>query len=255
MNKPTAVNMTGSQTPYGVKHDNIEIGNVTNDYANNNGGLTWYNSPDTAGKYVIFSAANDNGFMTPTPLFWVCDQVDEDLITIVNGLPGRRGEIPFTNAIDAKDWLTSSPVYYLSEDTGGGGGGTGTWYFYSDEGNLNAGPPIGNGNTIFITSGQPIVETFNPNAAPGLKLLFNLNDSTGTDYTTQFTNQVGPGGKITITQNGNYAAYQYTVPGSIFIENGPAGTWAIIETSVALQAANASGPFNFNDPITLTFTL
>ena len=31
MNKPTAVNMTGSQTPYGVKHDNIEIGNVTND--------------------------------------------------------------------------------------------------------------------------------------------------------------------------------------------------------------------------------
>lgn len=253
MNKPTAVNMTGSQTPYGVKHDNIEIGNVTNDYANNNGGLTWYNSPDTAGKYVIFSAANDNGFMTPTPLFWVCDQVDAELITMVNGLPGRRGEIPFTNAIDAKDWLTSSPVYYLSEDAGGGGGGT--WYFYSDEGALNAAPPIGDGNAIFFDS-NTFIETFNPNANAGnIRLHFSTKDSTGTDYTTQFNNQLAPGGKITITQNGNYAAYEYTVAGSMFLESIPGGSFFMIQTNVANQVANASGSFNFNDPITLAFTL
>lgn len=250
MNKPTAVNMTGSQTSYGIKHDNIEIGNVTNDYVNNNGGLTWYNSPDTAGKYVIYSAANDNGFMTPTPLFWVCDQVDADLINIVNGLPGRRGETPFTNVLDAKDWITSSPLYYLSEDAGAPPSGSGQWYFYSDEGPLNVGPPIGNGNAIFLDTNTS-TETFNPNTAPNIRLHFSVYDSNGTDYTAQFTNQMTAGGKITIAQNGDYVAYEYTGPSSIFMGEG----FVMIETNVANQVANSAGPFTFNDPITLTFSL
>lgn len=255
MNKPTAVNMTGIQTPYGTKHDNIEIGDASIDYSNNDSGLIWYNSPDTAGKYVIFSAANDNGYMTATPLFWVCNQTDDELVRLVNGLPNRRGEIPFTTAIQATDWLASEPNYYLSEDAGGGGGG-GAWYFYSDEGPLNVGPPINNGNAIFFDSNTNI-ETFNPNATAGsLRLHFCVKDSTGTDYTTQFNNQLAPGGKITIIQNGDYAAYEYTVAGSMFLDTIPGvGSFFMIQTNVASQVANASGSFNFNDPITLTFSL
>ncbi len=125
MNKPTAVNYTGTQTPYGTKHDNIEIGDASIDYRDNDSGLVWYNSPETTGKYIIFSAANDNGYMTATPLFWVCDQTDSELLRLVNGLPNRRGETPFTTAIQATDWLNSETNYYLLTGEGGGGNPTG----------------------------------------------------------------------------------------------------------------------------------
>jgi hypothetical protein len=125
MNKPTAVNYTGTQTPYGTKHNNIEIGDASIDYRDNDSGLMWYNSPDTSGKYMIISAANDNGYITNTPLFWVCDKTDQELLRLVNGLPNRRGETPFTTVGQATDWLNAETNYYLLTGEGGGGNPTG----------------------------------------------------------------------------------------------------------------------------------
>ena len=64
-------------------------------------------------------------------------------------------------------WGTGSNAEILSvvvggTASGGGGGGatgSGSWYFHSDEGNLNAGPPTDDGNAIFRINGSPAVET------------------------------------------------------------------------------------------------
>ena len=134
---------------------------------------------------------------------------------------------------------------------GGGGSGVGEWYFYSDEGNINTGPPSADGNAIFTISGTPIVETFDPNKTSGTSFLFfNLKDSSGVDYTTQFNDLQANGGTISITQNGNKATYRSTVPGTYFID--PAGFFAIA-TTPATQTATSGVKFTFADPITLTF--
>jgi len=136
-------------------------------------------------------------------------------------------------------------------NSGGGGSGVGEWYLYSDEGNLNAGPPIADGNAIFTISGTPIVETFDPNKTSGTSnLFFNLKDSSGVDYTSQFSALTGSGGIISITQNGNKATYRSTVAGTYFID--PAGFFAIA-TSPATQTATSAVEFTLADPITLTF--
>ena len=135
---------------------------------------------------------------------------------------------------------------------GGGGSGVGSWYFYSDEGNINAGPPIADGNAIFTIQGSPIVETFDPNKTSGTSYLyFNLNDSSGVDYTTQFTDLQNNGGTISITQNGNKATYRSTVPGTYFIDT-PNGFF-VISTTPATQTATSGVKFTFADPITITF--
>lgn len=258
MNKPTAVNMTGSQTPYGTKHDNIEIGDASIDYRDNDSGLIWYNSPDTAGKYVIFSAANSNGYMTATPLFWVCDQTDEALVRLVNGLPGRRGETPFTTAIEATDWLSAEQNYYLSDDAGGGGGGGAGWLFYAAEGPLGSTPPpLSDGQGIFtdhdVNNGSTAV-TFNPNQSGGIDYFnFNVRDVSGLDYTTQFTNLVDNGGTISVTQNGNTATYTGPI-GMATIQNIAGSSFLVVNTNMSTQTAQAAAPFVYADPITITIS-
>ena len=137
------------------------------------------------------------------------------------------------------------------------GAGVGEWYFYSsDEGAINVGPPTANGNTIFtINSGSP-VETFNPNKSGGVTYLyFNVRDSIGTDYTSQFSGYTGGTGTITISQNGNTATYTSTTPGSFNIETnvGMGSPFFMIAANACTQTVNSSNPFVFGDPISITF--
>jgi hypothetical protein len=140
----------------------------------------------------------------------------------------------------------------------GGGAGVGEWYFYSsDEGNVNVGPPTANGNVIFtITTGSP-VETFNPNKSGGVTFLhFNVRDSIGTDYTSQFSGYTGGTGTITISQNGDTATYTSTTPGSFFIETnvGVGGSpFFMIAANACTQTKSSNAPFVFGDPISITF--
>jgi hypothetical protein len=138
----------------------------------------------------------------------------------------------------------------------GGGAGVGEWYFYSDdEGAINVGPPTANGNVIFtINAGSP-TETFNPNKSGGVTYLyFNVRDSIGTDYTSQFSGYTGGTGTITISQNGNTATYTSTTPGSFNIETNAGGSpFFMIAANACTQTVNSSAPFVFGDPISITF--
>jgi hypothetical protein len=131
------------------------------------------------------------------------------------------------------------------------GSGVGSWYFYSDEGNINASPPTADGNAIFTIQGSPVVETFNPNKADGVSyLVFNLNDSIGTDYTSQFSGYTGGTGTITLSQNGDTATYTSTTPGSYFID--PLGFF-VISTAACTQTKSSNNTYVFGIPISLTF--
>jgi hypothetical protein len=137
------------------------------------------------------------------------------------------------------------------------GAGVGEWYFYSsDEGAINVGPPTANGNTIFtINSGSP-VETFNPNKSGGVTFLyFNVRDSIGTNYTSQFSGYTGGTGTITISQNGDTATYTSTTPGSFFIETNVGGgsPFFMIAANACTQTKSSNAPFVFGDPISITF--
>jgi hypothetical protein len=139
------------------------------------------------------------------------------------------------------------------------GAGVGEWYFYSDEGTINANPPTANGNTIFtINTGGPTTETFNPNKSGGVTFLhFNVRDSIGTDYTSQFSGYTGGTGTITISQNGDTATYTSTTPGSFFIETnvGVGGNpFFIIAANACTQTKSSNASFVYGDPISITFS-
>jgi hypothetical protein len=133
-----------------------------------------------------------------------------------------------------------------------GGEGVGAWYFYSDEGNINAAPPTENGNAIFLINGSPKVETFNPNKSNGVnEIYFNLDDSNGTNYTTQFTQLATNGGTISITQGANSVTYTSTTPGTFFVQTLEG--FFIMQTGPATQTVTSASPFVFGSPISITF--
>lgn len=137
----------------------------------------------------------------------------------------------------------------------GGGGGTGAgWYFYSDAGTINAGPPVADGNAIFLDNqGGPIVETFDPNKGNGVDTLnFNVKDSAGIDYTTQMTNLANNGGTIEITQNSNIATYTLSI-GMCSINPNGGDPFFTVNAAAATQIEFTSS-FVYADPITLTIT-
>jgi len=135
-----------------------------------------------------------------------------------------------------------------------GSSGQGSWYFYSDEGNINAMAPTSNGNAIFTTQ-SPIVETFNPNAIDGVSYLhFNTKDSSGTDYTSQFSQYTGGTGTITISQNGDTATYTSTTSGSFMIQTIGGGSFFMIDTSKCDQTKESNNSYVFADAISLSFS-
>jgi hypothetical protein len=133
--------------------------------------------------------------------------------------------------------------------------GVGEWFFYSDEGNINAGPPENNGNAIFITEGTPNIETFNPNASSGTDYIyFNPLDATGADYFNDFQQLVDAGGTLTLNQNGDTAIFN-TVGSIGGFEMLPISTYWIfrVKLSVATQTKSSNAPYVYADPISLTF--
>ena len=132
--------------------------------------------------------------------------------------------------------------------------GVGEWFFYSDEGNINAGAPVNNGNAIFTIQGSPVVETFNPNASSGTDyIFFNPKDATGSDYYNDFLLLADAGGTLTLNQNGNIAAFN-SQAGFLLLPDGNNWWYFRIDLAVATQTIQASGPFVYGDPIVLSFS-
>jgi hypothetical protein len=141
----------------------------------------------------------------------------------------------------------------IGTNQGSGGSGSGAWYFYSDEGSMNAPPPTSDGNAVFTINAGAQTETFNPNKSSGVSYLyFNVKDSTGTDYTSQFSGYTGGTGTITISQNGDTATYTSTTFGSFAIQN-LGSNFFVISTAACTQTKSSNAPFVYADPISITF--
>jgi hypothetical protein len=139
---------------------------------------------------------------------------------------------------------TASSVTPTPTPTNGGSGG---WLFYSPDNQSVMGPPSSNGNATFITGPYGV---YSPNYTGGtLQMYFNLNDSTGTSYSTQFNSLDTSGGNLTISQGSSVAIYSgtsidYAVIGNYFLLN---------VTRSAQMIQSASTRFVSGSSINLTF--
>jgi hypothetical protein len=118
------------------------------------------------------------------------------------------------------------------------------WFFYAPEGPLLVGPPIANGNGIFTdNTGGGTDVTYNPNKSGGIDFFnFNVRDSIGVNYTTQFTNLQNNGGTISISQGSNTATYVLTSGMANVVTQG-GGTFLTFNAVAANQTVNATSSF------------
>jgi hypothetical protein len=104
------------------------------DYGQDYNGTTWYSDiPQNGSQYTIISdnytanyyvsRSNSEGAYVEgglpavdeysAPVFWLTAGTSSlDVITIVNGLPDRRGQIPFNSGSQALNWVASSSNYF-----------------------------------------------------------------------------------------------------------------------------------------------
>lgn len=134
------------------------------------------------------------------------------------------------------------------------GGGIGEWYFYSDEGTLNAMAPENDGNAIFLINAGGNTETFNPNLAS--TLYFNIDDASGASHLTEFQNLVTYGGTFTMFQNGD--AFEFSAaPNSngFFVYTTPTSGWFQINIPNGVIGQPANATFTYLDPITISISI
>ena len=256
----SGLNVPGAQTI-----DRIVIGVDQNDYYNNHAELQWIAGPDE--ELGIIIAYHDetvpyhSNSLTPSNLYnigFLRASDEPAFVELVNSL----GNVNANNGNEAKQWLNANGYWTSFDESPWPFGYTPTptpptssaWYFYSDTGNLNAGPPVANGNAIFLNdANQPSVETYNPNNDVATKLYFNLHDSNGVDYTTEFTNLMNNGGTISITQPGigQSATYTATAPNQVQII--PNSGFVFLNVAVMTQSTSTDGPFIYEQPIIISF--
>jgi len=240
---------------------NIVIGVDPLPYYDNYAGLEWIAGPDEDTGIIIAYYDNTVPYhsnqLNPSHQFnigFIRLNDPSELISYVNNL-GANVNDPEA----AKIWLTSNgywtsfnevPWDFGFVDTSST---SGAWYFYSDEGPLNVGPPVNAGNAIILGNSG---ETFDPNTTTGsgIQIYFNTRDSNSVDYTAQFANMQANGGTIAITQNGQTATYYTTTPNAVQAIPDIPYTFYIIQTAQMVQTTSTDGPFTYNDPITLTFS-
>lgn len=130
--------------------------------------------------------------------------------------------------------------------------GAGEWYFYSDEGPVNAAEPVDDGNALFITNTS--FETYNPNITGNL--FFNVNDTSGVSHLTEFQSLIDNSGTIMIYQNGDFVEYtSMQNDGGFEIIAAPGGSYLKIDTSIASIGQPAANPFVYADPITISISI
>lgn len=118
--RPIAFN-NSSKTNNSIKKNKIEVGVASDNYASNPGGLTWYNGPDSTSQYVIYSDTYSLGMTTlanAKPVCWASgDMSDANVLRMVNTLPTRYNQAPFTTVASALAWVASSSVFNMVTGT------------------------------------------------------------------------------------------------------------------------------------------
>jgi hypothetical protein len=84
----------------------------------NVGALKWRNGFENNNMWVIYSDTYSQGQATQgnaLPTIWATSTfTDAGLVGLINSLPARAGQIPFTNVTAATSWLRGQGVYFLS---------------------------------------------------------------------------------------------------------------------------------------------
>ena len=124
---PISGSLQTSRISYGVE-------TAGKNYGQNYNGTTWYSDiPQNGSQYTIISdnytanyyvsRSNSGGAYVEgglpavddysAPVFWVTAGTSSlDIITIVNGLPDRIGQVPFNSGSQALNWIASSSNYF-----------------------------------------------------------------------------------------------------------------------------------------------
>jgi hypothetical protein len=118
--RPIAFN-NSTKTNNSIKKNKIEIGLASDNYSSNPGGLTWFNGPDSTNQYVIYSDTFSLGMSTlanAKPVCWGSgDMTDTNVLRMINGLPTRNNQAPFTTIASALAWVASSSVFNMVSGT------------------------------------------------------------------------------------------------------------------------------------------
>ena len=216
----------------------LAIGNLNESYADNYGGVTWWNGPEEASGYVI--AVPVSGNTQPTPIFGVYASVgfyrskqytDPSFLEISDYLGNKQGQPPFTSTQEAYDWLTAQG-YWTSfvppnitptptpTPTGTPVASTPT---PTPTPSTTPSPVTGysfnlvvlpynypsSGNTIMVDQATPSIGTTNPNvfATTNNGIYFNAIDTNGVNRTNYFASFTGQSITLTISQTGSTAIY------------------------------------------------
>jgi hypothetical protein len=82
------------------------------------GGKTWYNMINPAGGYTFISDPKIQGYNDGPPIIYPTQtSLPADILATVNGLPDRRGSVPFDNVWDALVWVQSTGKYFILDKT------------------------------------------------------------------------------------------------------------------------------------------
>ena len=281
--RPFAYN-TGSPISGTTQCGDLAIGDISVEYSDNYGGVKWWMGPDEDLGYVIAYPVPSGDH--PTQVYGTTSYVGFYGTKIMNNPFDESTFVELTNSVfnqnfttgnDASNWLTTngfwnswgtisvtptptptgtsavtptptpSVTYSLTPTPTPTNGGSGGWLFYSPDNQNVAGPPSSDGNATFIANPNGV---YSPNYTGGtLQIYFNLNDSTGTSYSTQFNSLDTSGGNLTISQGSSVAIYSgkssdYAVLGNFFQLN-------VTRSEQMIQAASTR--FVSGSSINLTF--
>jgi hypothetical protein len=118
--RPIAFN-NSTKTNNSIKKNKIEIGLASDSYSSNPGGLTWFNGADSTNQYVIYSDTFSLGMTTlanAKPVCWASgDITDANVLRMINGLPTRNNQAPFTTIDSALAWVAASSVFNMVSGT------------------------------------------------------------------------------------------------------------------------------------------
>jgi hypothetical protein len=196
--RPIAFN-NSSKGVNSIKKNKMEIGLASVDYSTNPGGVAWFNGADSTSQYVIYSDTYSLGTSTlanSKPVCWATsDFTDVNVLKVINGLPTRYNQTPFTTIASALEFIAGSPIYNIvggtldnivtnnlilnfdcSQKNSYPGSGT-SWYDLS-----------GNGNDAILLNGATY------SSANGGSIVFDGIDDYCNIATTQMTSNL-----ITIT--------------------------------------------------------
>ena len=76
----------------------------------------WRNGIVFSNQYIIYSDTYTQGIDTEPnakPCAWACDYNDTALLNLINSLPPRLGQTPYTTLLDAITWLQGQNKYFI----------------------------------------------------------------------------------------------------------------------------------------------